>query len=119
MNHKIKLSIFLLEIVSASSHSVVISRCKKKNQLQKKIRLIQICFPPGMMELLKKQSLIFVTKTTDTTNKDFVAAAGRIACFEYCGTLWSEQPMYFQLAFAIDEIKHGTAAPRMENKAAL
>src|SRR5262245_1406989 len=35
----------------------------------------------------------------------FVAPAERIATFDNDGTLWSEQPMYFQLAFALDEVK--------------
>src|SRR5262245_54230697 len=35
----------------------------------------------------------------------YVAPAERIAVFDNDGTLWSEQPMYFQLAFAIDEVK--------------
>ncbi len=53
-----------------------------------------------------KQAIIdFVTKTTTEGNPDFVPAEDRIACFDNDGTLWSEQPMYFQLAFAIDQVK--------------
>ena len=37
------------------------------------------------------------------------AAAERIAVFDNDGTLWSEQPMYVQLAFALDRVK--TLAP--------
>ena len=29
----------------------------------------------------------------------------RIAVFDNDGTLWSEKPMYFQLAFALDRVK--------------
>jgi phosphoglycolate phosphatase-like HAD superfamily hydrolase len=36
---------------------------------------------------------------------DYVAPAERIAVFDNDGTLWSEQPMYFQLAFALDRVK--------------
>jgi len=39
-----------------------------------------------------------------------VAAADRFAVFDNDGTLWSEQPMYFQLAFAIDRVR--ALAPR-------
>ena len=53
----------------------------------------------------KKSIIEFVTKTTDTASKDFVPVADRIACFDNDGTLWSEQPMYFQLAFALDQVK--------------
>jgi hypothetical protein len=53
-----------------------------------------------------KQSIIdFVTSTTTEGNPDFIPVPDRIACFDNDGTLWSEQPMYFQLAFAIDRVK--------------
>ncbi len=52
-----------------------------------------------------KQAIVdFVTKTTKE-GPDFIPVADRIACFDNDGTLWSEQPMYFQLAFAIDQVK--------------
>jgi len=53
----------------------------------------------------KKAIVDFVTKTTTEGSADFIPVASRIACFDNDGTLWSEQPMYFQLAFAIDRIK--------------
>ena len=31
--------------------------------------------------------------------------AERIAVFDNDGTLWAEQPIYFQLAFALDRVK--------------
>ena len=40
----------------------------------------------------------------------FVPPAERIATFDNDGTLWAEQPLYFQLAFAIDRVK--ALAPR-------
>jgi len=53
----------------------------------------------------RKAIVAFVTKTTQQGSPDFVALAERIAVFDNDGTLWSEQPMYFQLAFALDRIK--------------
>ncbi|HEY6504622.1 MAG TPA: HAD family hydrolase [Chitinophagaceae bacterium] len=53
----------------------------------------------------KKAIIDFVTKTTSEGSADFIPVADRIACFDNDGTLWSEQPIYFQLAFAIDRIK--------------
>ena len=47
----------------------------------------------------------FVSRTTTEGGPDYVAPAERIAVFDNDGTLWSEQPMYFQLAFALDRIK--------------
>lgn len=53
----------------------------------------------------KKAIVAFVEKTTRDGSPDFVSPAERIAVFDNDGTLWSEQPMYFQLAFAIDRVK--------------
>jgi phosphoglycolate phosphatase-like HAD superfamily hydrolase len=53
----------------------------------------------------KKAIVDFVSKVTTDGSPDFVPPAQRIAVFDNDGTLWCEQPMYFQLAFAIDRIK--------------
>jgi hypothetical protein len=47
----------------------------------------------------------FVQAVTQPGGKDFVAPADRVAVFDNDGTLWSEQPVYFQLAFAIDRAR--------------
>ncbi len=61
---------------------------------------------PSWNEGASKQSIIdFVKKTTTEGSADFVPVADRIACFDNDGTLWSEQPIYFQLAFALDQVK--------------
>ena len=53
-----------------------------------------------------KQSILeFVEKVTRPDSPDFVPLAERIATFDNDGTLWSEQPMYFQLFFALDRVK--------------
>src|SRR5262245_38306185 len=50
-----------------------------------------------------KRSIVeFVARTTTQGGADFVPPAERIAVFDNDGTLWSEQPMYVQLAFALD-----------------
>jgi phosphoserine phosphatase len=53
----------------------------------------------------RKALLDFVGRTTRQGGPDFVPPAERIAVFDNDGTLWAEQPMYFQLAFALDRIK--------------
>lgn len=53
----------------------------------------------------KKHIIEFVQAVTDQSGKDFVKPADRIAVFDNDGTLWSEQPMYFELLFALDEVK--------------
>jgi phosphoglycolate phosphatase-like HAD superfamily hydrolase len=57
----------------------------------------------------KRAILEFVTRVTDPANPDFVPESERIATFDNDGTLWAEQPLYFQLLFAIDRVK--TLAP--------
>lgn len=53
----------------------------------------------------KKAIFAFVQRVTTEGGSDFVPPAERIAVFDNDGTLWSEQPMYFQLAFALDRVK--------------
>jgi hypothetical protein len=47
----------------------------------------------------------FVESVSTPGSKDFVPEGERIAVFDNDGTLWGEQPYYFQLAFALDRIK--------------
>src|SRR5262245_24036179 len=47
----------------------------------------------------------FVARVTAQGGADFVPPPERIAVFDNDGTLWTEQPYYFQLAFAFDRIK--------------
>lgn len=47
----------------------------------------------------------FVDAVTREQTPDFVPQAERVAVFDNDGTLWSEQPMYFQLFFALDRVK--------------
>ena len=61
---------------------------------------------PSWNEGASKNAVMeFVSKVTETGNPEFVPAAERIAVFDNDGTLWSEQPMYFQLIFAADRIR--------------
>jgi hypothetical protein len=53
----------------------------------------------------KAAILDFVGKVTQDGGPDYVPAADRIAVFDNDGTLWSEKPFYFQLAFAFDRVK--------------
>ena len=52
----------------------------------------------------------FVQRVTTPGGQDFVPEPERIATFDNDGTLWAEQPIYFQLAFAFDRVK--VLAPR-------
>ena len=52
----------------------------------------------------KTSIVAFVAKVTKEGSPDFVPPAERIATFDNDGTLWAEQPMYFQLLFALDRV---------------
>jgi phosphoglycolate phosphatase-like HAD superfamily hydrolase len=52
----------------------------------------------------------FVKRVTSDGSADFVPAPARIAVFDNDGTLWCEQPVYFQMAFAFDQV--GAMAPQ-------
>lgn len=52
----------------------------------------------------------FVTASADPASEGFIPPEDRIAVFDNDGTLWSEQPVYFQFLFAIDRAKELAAA---------
>jgi hypothetical protein len=61
---------------------------------------------PSWNDGTAKQAIVdFVAAVTKEGGADYVPANERIAVFDNDGTLWSEQPLYFQLAFAIDRVK--------------
>ncbi len=61
---------------------------------------------PSWNEGASKQAITqFVKDVSTAGGSRFVPPAQRIAVFDNDGTLWSEQPMYFQLAFALDRVK--------------
>ena len=61
---------------------------------------------PSWTEGRAKQSIVdFVQRVTSPGGKDFVPEPERVAVFDNDGTLWAEQPFYFQLVFALDRVK--------------
>lgn len=61
---------------------------------------------PSWNEGAARTSIVeFVDAVTTNGSADYVEPAERIAVFDNDGTLWTEQPMYFQLAFALDRVK--------------
>jgi len=53
----------------------------------------------------KSAIIDYVEDVTNPQSPNFIEIADRISTFDNDGTLWSEQPMYFQLFFAIDRVK--------------
>jgi hypothetical protein len=61
---------------------------------------------PSWNEGQARQAIIeFVRRVTDKSSPQYVPPEQRIATFDNDGTLWSEQPMYFQGFFANDRVK--------------
>lgn len=61
---------------------------------------------PSWNDTAPKQAIVsFVEKVTKEGGPDFVPPAERIAVFDNDGTLWAEQPVYFQALFIFDRIK--------------
>jgi len=80
--------------------SLLLIGCSKKVEESKENYL------PSWNEGDAKTSIInFVKDVTDKSSPNFVEVTERIAVFDNDGTLWSEQPMYFQLFFIIDRVK--------------
>ena len=81
------------------------------------VSLAAVAFPqtddplPSWSEGLAKKAIVrFVKEVTTAGNTKFVPRPERIAVFDNDGTLWAEQPMYFQLEFVFDRVK--ALAPR-------
>jgi len=61
---------------------------------------------PSWNEGPSKNAIVeFVARVTRQGGPDFVPPVERIAVFDNDGTLWSEQPIPVQLAFALDRVK--------------
>jgi len=61
---------------------------------------------PSWNDTASRRAIVeFVGKVTQEGSPDYVPVPERIATFDNDGTLWAEQPMYFQLAFALDRVK--------------
>ncbi|WP_106606702.1 HAD family hydrolase [Shimia abyssi] len=52
----------------------------------------------------KSRIISFVEAVTDPASPDYVTPAARIATFDNDGTLWAEQPVYFQLIYAVEQV---------------
>ena len=65
---------------------------------------------PSWNEGASKQAIVqFVEDVSTRDGSGFIPSSERIAVFDNDGTLWAEQPLYFQLVFALDRVK--TLAP--------
>jgi hypothetical protein len=74
-------------------------------------------YMPSWRATPAKQAIAdFVTAVSTPDSPDFVPEQDRVAVFDNDGTLWTEQPLYAQLAFAIDraaELGHPTSLEKL------
>jgi phosphoserine phosphatase len=78
---------------------------EQPKQIQNENQKVSVDPLPSWNDGTNKEAIIsFVQIVTDKNHPDYVAPADRIATFDNDGTLWSEQPMYFQLIFALERV---------------
>lgn len=66
---------------------------------------------PSWRDGAAREALLkFVADVTQPGSPNFVPPEERVAVFDNDGTLWSEQPMYFQFFFLLDQVR--AAAPQ-------
>ena len=98
-----------LRILSLLILSIILFSCSQKENTGKveAISEVEIIDPlPSWNEGVTKSNIInYVKEVTKVGNSNFIDISDRIATFDNDGNLWSEQPAYFQLFFAIDRIK--------------
>jgi len=97
------------KIISLLFISIVLISCKEKVGSTEEITtsIEEIIDPmPSWNDGDTKQAIInFVNDVTIEGSVNFIPVSERIATFDNDGNLWSEQPAYFQLFFAMDRVK--------------
>jgi haloacid dehalogenase-like hydrolase len=105
-HHRAMLRVLALSIVVIASVPFAAPRLNSKEVHLGVANAAQADPLPSWNEGEPKRNIItFVQSVADQNGPDYVPPAARIAVFDNDGTLWSEQPLYVQLAFALDRVK--------------
>lgn len=104
---------FLKPIFSAIAILFFLNSCKSPNEEPKSVQEETVGQQeqitdglPSWNDTKNKQAIIdYVNAVTQEGGTEFIPIKDRVAVFDNDGTLWSEQPSYFQLLFAIDQVK--------------
>ncbi len=79
----------------------------KADSAQKEASMAKMDPLSSWNETATKKSIIdFVTAVTTEGNAKFVPESERIAVFDNDGTLWCEQPLYFEFIYSLDAMKN-------------
>jgi hypothetical protein len=86
---------------------ILLIRCQQQGSPESFVNTEKLADPlPSWKAGTARETIIsFVEETNDSSNQAFIPVKDRIVVFDNDGTLWSEQPYYFQLQFAFDRIK--------------
>ncbi|WP_136481755.1 HAD family hydrolase [Cognatitamlana onchidii] len=109
---------FLKSIALAVIGTIILS-CNSQKKEAPKTETVEIVDPlPSWNKSLSKEAIInYVADVTNPESNHFIPVKDRIATFDNDGNLWSEQPAYFQLFFAIDRVKAlASEHPEWKNK---
>ncbi len=83
--------------------TLLLFSCKQNNTKTEQVKTDPL---PSWNETENKKAIIdFVTQVTSEGSSGFIPAEDRIATFDNDGTLWSEQPLYFEMVYSIDIAK--------------
>lgn len=82
----------------------LLSSCVNKTTEQSKNPNQKNSLPSWNNTPNKKAVLQFIEESADKSHPNFIPVTDRIAVFDNDGTLWAEQPLYFQLLFTLDRI---------------
>jgi hypothetical protein len=87
----------LIIVVSLMASGVLVGACAQEEAEPDPL--------PSWNDSDARQAIVtFVEKVSTPGSPDFVPVSERIATFDNDGTLWAEQPMYFQILFVFDRI---------------
>jgi len=98
----------IIKSISVFLISIFLFSCvqSEKTETTNKVAVVNSDLLPSWNDVnSKKEILAFVDAVTDKNNHNFIPISDRIATFDNDGNLWSEQPAYFQLFFAMDRVK--------------
>jgi len=92
-------------LIAAIIFAFALWMCTSENTDQAANQALSDPLPSWNQGGTKEAIIGFVEKTTTEGGAEFVPINERIAVFDNDGTLWSEQPLYFQFLFVIDRVK--------------
>ena len=85
--------------------AIFIISCNSKSKIETIAEVVTDPLPSWNEGKTKTSVIAYVTDVTNSKSNNFIPISDRIATFDNDGNLWSEQPAYFQLFFAIDRVK--------------